>query len=225
MLYSQYVEMLSNNRIDMQQHLSSHTIIQGLTTPKKIQDYLDAIPFNHEKNGETFRSAHEVVTHKEAHCLEGAFLACAALASHKRKPMIVSLKVQSLDFDHIITIFKEGSYFGAISKTNHAVLRWRDPIYRNVRELVMSYFHEYFLTSTGKKTLLGYTRPINLTRFGTSWITSSEPQCTIAYAIADTPFVSIIPKENKKYVRNATLLERKAASLSSKKEIPKETFL
>ena len=122
---------------------SPRNFLLTLTTPQKIQDYLESIPFNHEEDGETCRSAYEVTRHKKAHCLEGAFLACSALLLQKRKPIIISLKVNNKDFDHVITIYKENGYFGAISKTNHAVLGWRDPIYKTIRELVMSYFHEY----------------------------------------------------------------------------------
>jgi len=194
---------------------SHRVLLQSLNTPEKIQNYLDSIPFNHEKNGETCRSATGVITHKQAHCLEGAFLACTALSLHKRKPQIVSLKVRDDDYDHVITIFKEGKYFGAISKTNHAVLRWRDPIYTSIRELVMSYFHEYFLVRNGEKTLRGYSRIINLNRFGTSWATSNEDQFSIAEVIADAPYTRIVPKSHDKYITKASYLERSAASITT----------
>jgi len=193
---------------------TSHlALLHTLSTPEKIQHYIDSIPFNHEQDGETCRSADGVLTHKKAHCLEGAFLACAALKLQKRKPQIISLKVRDDDYDHVITIFKEGKYFGAISKTNHAVLRWRDPVYRSIRELAMSYFHEYFLVKNGEKTLRGYSRLINLNRFGTSWITSDEDQFDIAETIADTYHFPVVPKGFEKRIVNATTLERQAASI------------
>ena len=189
-------------------------ILGTLTTPKKIQDYLDSIPFNHEKNGETCRSAALVIEHKTAHCLEGAFLACAALLKQGRKPLIISLKVTDNDYDHVIAVYKEGAYFGAISKTNHAVLSFRDPVYRSVRELVMSYFHEYFLVSNGEKTLRGYSRLINLNRFGTLWKDSSENLLPVAYTIAESYHIPIIPKGHAKFIRKATKLERKTALIT-----------
>ncbi len=189
-------------------------LLLKLNTPQKIQEFLELIPFNHERRGETCQSAYQVISTRTAHCLEGAFLACAALVVQKRKPHIISLKVTNDDYDHVITIYRENGYFGAISKTNHAVLGWRDPVYRTTRELVMSYFHEYFLTSNGKKTLRGYTKIIPLTRFGNSWIFSQENLFTIAQRISCMPIVLIIPKENKKFIRVATALERKAASIS-----------
>ncbi len=188
--------------------------LKSLDSPQKIQNYLELIPFNHEEGGETCRSAYEVIHHKKAHCLEGAFLACAALILQKRRPTIISLKVTDNDYDHVITVFKENGYFGAISKTNHAVLGWRDPVYVTIRELAMSYFHEYFLVKNGEKTLRGYSKIINLNRFGKTWINSTESLFTIGYAIAESKHNRVIPKGNEDYIRRATRLERTSASIS-----------
>jgi hypothetical protein len=188
-------------------------LLRSLDTPEKIQDYLDTIAFNHEEDGETNRSAYQVIAHKKAHCLEGAFLACAALRLQKRKPLIVSLKVTENDYDHVITIYKEKGYFGAISKTNHAVLGWRDPVYKTIRELVMSYFHEYFLVKNGEKTLRGYSL-INLHRFSTAWIDSREDLTSIALAISNAHHKMIMKRGHEQFLRNATKLERSSASLS-----------
>jgi hypothetical protein len=152
---------------------------------------------------------------EKAHCIEGALLASAALWFHGEKPLIVNLKVQERvgDFDHIITLYKKNGYFGAISKTNHAVLGYRDPIYKTIRELLLTYFHEYYLVDTGEKTMLGYTRPFTLERFGSTWLSSNENQFNIAYIIADMKYISIVPKESRTLIRKATLLERKASSI------------
>lgn len=155
-------------------------------------------------------SVARILKERKAHCMEGAFLACACLLLGGRQPLIVSLKVQKSDIDHIITIFKENGYYGALSKTNHPVLRYRDPVYRSVRELVMSYFHEYFLYTNGKKTLLGYTKPINMKRYGLKWLSSADDLWDIAEAIYDTPIIEVIPPLNKKQIRNATVFERKS---------------
>jgi hypothetical protein len=189
-------------------------LLKSLTTPEKIQDYLDSIPFNHEESGETCRSSYSVIVYKKAHCLEGAFLACSALLLQKRKPLVISLKVTDKDYDHVITVYKENGYFGAISKTNHAVLGWRDPVYKTVRELAMSYFHEYFLVKNGEKTLRGYSRLINLNRFGISWIDSKDDLFDIAFKISDAIHLPVIPKKNEEYIRRATKLERISASIS-----------
>lgn len=193
---------------------SEKNTLLSLTSAGKIQNYLDSIPFNHEEHGETCRSARGVMKYKEAHCLEGAMLACAALKIHGRKPIILSLKVLDKDYDHVITLYKENGYWGAISKTNHAVLGFRDPIYATIRELALSYFHEYFLVRNGEKTLRGYSHPINMNRFGSSWITSDGDCLDIAIAISDAPHRSIIPKGNEEFIRRATSLERETASIS-----------
>ncbi len=188
--------------------------LKSLSSPQKIQDYLDSIPFNHEEQGETCYSPRQVMIHKKAHCLEGAMLACTALSLQGEKPRILSLKVLEKDYDHVIALYKKNGYWGAISKTNHAVLGFRDPIYTTIRELALSYFHEYFLVRNGEKTLRGYSRPINMNRFGSSWITSDENLFTIAEAISDAQHTSIIPKGNEEYIRRATTLERESASIS-----------
>lgn len=193
---------------------SEKTFLSSLDTPQKIQDYLESIPFNHEEEGETCMSAHLVMKHKKAHCLEGAFLAASALLMKKKRPLIISLKVNEKDYDHVITLYKQGGYWGAISKTNHAVLGFRDPVYKTVRELAMSYFHEYFLVKNGEKTLRGYSRPINLNRFGKSWILSEENCFDIAEAICDAYHHPVVPRGNESYIRKATTLERSSASIS-----------
>jgi hypothetical protein len=186
---------------------SEYKILSKLNTPQKIQSFLEAMPFNHEEEGETCQSVRGVLQSNKAHCLEGAFVACAALILSGRKPLIVSLKVKKPDDDHIIILFKENGYYGALSKTNHAVLRYRDPVYRTVRELVMPYFHEYFLYKDGTKTLIGYTKPINLNRYGRAWLSAETDVWEVGNAIYKEPTISIVPKENKKYLRKVTPFE------------------
>jgi hypothetical protein len=185
--------------------------LKSLNTPSKIQDFLDSISFNLEENGETCMSPVQVLRERRAHCIEAGLLAGVSLWLNKKQPLLVSLKVKQSDYDHIIVLYKQNGYYGAMSKTNHNVLRFRDPVYKNVRELVMSYFHEYFLVETGEKTLLGYTKPINIKKFGTAWITREDNLWDIAEAIYDTPIIEIVPKENKKNLRNAHEVEQEAA--------------
>jgi hypothetical protein len=187
--------------------------LRKLDTPMRIQDYLDSLSFNFEEKGEKCMSPRRVLQEKKAHCIEGAFLAAAALLLSGKPALILNLKVDKRDDDHIVTLFKEHGYWGAISKTNHAVLRFRDPVYRSVRELAMTYFHEYFLVKGGEKTMKGFAGPINLRRFGTRWITSQEDLWDIAEVIYDSKIVSVVPKGNARFIREATKLEQKAASL------------
>jgi len=192
---------------------SEIAILSRLKTPQKIQDFLDTFKFNYEKDRETCMSPRRVLNTKKAHCIEGAMLAATALLLQGQKPLVMNLKVTKGDYDHLVTLYKQNGFWGAISKTNHSVLRFRDPVYRTARELALSYFHEYFLTSNGKKTLIGYSAPINLKKFGTKWVTEEHDLWNIAEKIYDTPIIKIIPAENKKFIRNASKNERSGANI------------
>ncbi len=193
---------------------SEEDFFKKLNTPSKIQDYLDSISFNFEKRGETCMSPRRVLQEKKAHCIEGAMFAATALMLQGRKPLLLNLKVDKEDDDHIVALFKENGYWGAISKTNHAVLQYRDPVYLTVRELAMSYFNEYFLVKNGKKTMQGYSKIISMKKFGEKWITEERDLWDIAEDIYDSKHTSTVPQGNERYIRTATELERKAASIS-----------
>ena len=185
-----------------------------LSTPIKIQDFLDALPMNWEKKGDTHMSPRRVLEVRKAHCIEGALLAAAALWTRGEPPLIMNLS--SLfgkgDVDHVVTLYKRGGFWGAISKTNHASIRFRDPIYRTPRELALSYFHEWFMNDTGEKTLECYSKPLNLRRFGTKWITSEKDLWNIADALSVLPHYQLVPKGNRRFVRKADRMERMAGS-------------
>src|SRR3989338_3035877 len=151
-------------------------ILEKLDTPQKIQSFIDEIPINFEEDGkDSCMSPRMVLRKRKAHCIEAAFLAAAALNLHGFKPFVVDMKGTENDCDHVIAVFqdKKTGQWGAISKTNHPVLRYREPVYNDIRELVMSYFHEYS-DSRGNKTLREYSMPIDLRVFGKDWVTSSE---------------------------------------------------
>jgi hypothetical protein len=188
-------------------------LLKHLSTPEKIQDYLDTLAINYEKNGETCLSPLHVIKTGKAHCLEAALLAAAALWLHEEDPLLMELSAAAGDEHHALALFKKNGYWGAISKTNHAALRFRDPIYRTPRELALSYFHEYFLNTTGQKMLRGYTKPFSLKRFGDSWITSDKDLWSIAYALRAAPHFPLVPAENRRYLRPADQIERKAGSI------------
>lgn len=185
-----------------------------LSTPIKIQDFLDSLPMNWEKNGDTHMSPRRVLRERKAHCIEGALLAAAALWIRGEPPLIMN--ISSLfgkgDVDHVVALYKRGGYWGAISKTNHASIRFRDPIYRTPREFALSYFHEWFMNDTGEKTLECYSKPLDLRRFGTDWITSEKDLWNIADALSVLPHYDLVPKGNRRYVRKADRMERRAGS-------------
>lgn len=149
-------------------------VFRNLRTPEMIQDYLDSLPINFEDSGETYYSVRRVLAQQSAHCLEGAIFAAAVLGFHGEKPLLMDFQTLDDDQDHVVALFKRRGLWGAISKTNHAVLRFRDPVYTTPRELAMSYFHEYF-TQDGTKTLAAYSAPFDLSRFKLErWLTAEE---------------------------------------------------
>lgn len=188
-------------------------VLRSLSTPRKIQDFLDRLPINYEKNGETHFSPRRVLQERKAHCIEGALLAAAALWFHGRKPLLLDLKTKLLDDEHVVALFRENGYWGAISKTNHAVVRYRDPIYRTIRELALSYFHEYFRDHDGMKTLVSYSRPFDLRTLGDSWITSNEDLWDLDDRLNAAPHFPVVPAENSHLIRRATAFERRVINV------------
>jgi hypothetical protein len=198
-------------------------ILKKLSTPIKIQNFLDAMPINWEHKGETYMSVRRILREKKMHCLEGAFLAAAALYLKGEKPLLMDLKTDGSDDDHVVALYKRNNHWGAISKTNHATLRFRDPIYKTLRELAVSYFHEYFNNHTGKKVLVSYSKPFNLKKFGTKWIIANEDLFDIMEAIDDSKHLKIFPKKNAKFIRRADKMEKKAGRLIEWKKINPRT--
>jgi hypothetical protein len=154
--------------------------LERLDTPQKIQAFLNRIPANHEPGGETLHSAREVLRHRRAHCLEGAFVAACALWIHGRPPLVVHLDCDASDYPHCIAVYRRGRCWGAISKTNGAVLRYRDPVYRTLRELAISYFHEY-CDRKGRHTLRSYSAAFDLRRLDTDLWVTPEKACWDAH--------------------------------------------
>lgn len=149
-------------------------IFENLGTPDAIQDYLDSLSSNFETKGETYYSPRRVMREKTAHCFEGALFAAAVLAYHGAQPLLMDFQTAGDDQDHVVALFKKNNRWGAISKTNHAVLRYRDPVYVSPRELAMSYFHEYF-APTGTKSLKAYSVPFDVSRFAPKrWLTAED---------------------------------------------------
>ncbi len=146
------------------------TIFRSLHTSAKVQDFLNGLKFNFEEKGETLSSPLYTLRRGSAHCFEGAMLGAYILSLHGHRPYLLHLGATKGDYDHVVAPFKIRGLWGALSKTNHAVLRYREPVYKNIRELTMSYFHEYFLND-GRKTLRTYSALLNLNSFEKSWPT------------------------------------------------------
>jgi hypothetical protein len=184
-------------------------VFERLSTPQKVQDYLDSLPNNFNQDGDTYMSPRRVIRSGVAHCAEGAIFAAAALAYHGEMPLLMDLKAVSaeVDVDHVVALFRRGGYWGAISKTNYPVLRYRDPIYPDPHTLALSYFHEYFLPS-GRKTLRMRSGPFDLSQFAPEmWVTAEEELDEIIEALDGSPHFPLVPKKNLRLLRTASKFE------------------
>ncbi|MBU6323409.1 MAG: hypothetical protein KGI41_02255 [Patescibacteria group bacterium] len=195
-------------------------VLCALDTPIKIQDFLDAIPMNFEKGKDTHQSPRRVLKERRAHCIEGALLAAAALWLHGEPPLLMDLKAREGrgDDDHVVALYKRGGHWGLISKTNHATIRFRDPVYRTPRELALSYFHEWFMNANGEKTLESYSRLLDLSRFGTAWVTAQEDLWWLDEKLDALTHYPLVPKGNRRFIRRADPMELKAGRLIEWKE-------
>jgi hypothetical protein len=148
-----------------------------LDSPEKIQAFLDTIPYSTES---IYRCPLRVLRDRLAHCFDGALFAAAALRQIGYPPLILDMIPDSRDDDHILALYKKDGHWGAIAKSNFVGLRSREPIFRNLRELVLSYFEQYFNVE-GEKTLRGYTVPLNLKAFDRgNWMTRDDTMERIA---------------------------------------------
>lgn len=152
-------------------------IISSLNSPYKIQVFLDSIPYSSES---IYRCPLRVLRDRVAHCFDGALFAAAALQLIGDPPLILDMIPNEHDDDHLLALYKQDGYWGAIAKSNFSGLRFREPIFCNLRELVLSYFEQYFNTEY-EKTLRGYTIPLNLKSFDkANWMTNDDAMEHIA---------------------------------------------
>lgn len=166
--------------------------LHALSTPQKIQDFLDSLEKNSNGYEDTCRSPRMVLATRRAHCIEGAMFAAAALRVHGFRPLVVDMTAADFDYDHVVAVFRQHGSWGAISRTNYAVLRYREPVYRTIRELVMSYFHEY-TDEQGRKSLRSFSMPVNLARFDKlGWMTSESDVWYIPRYLSRVPHRPIV---------------------------------
>jgi hypothetical protein len=188
-------------------------VLRKLSTPVKIQDYLEVLPYSFDTGRDMLRSPRRVLREHSAHCIEGALLAATALLMQGQRPLLLDLRSTPDDLDHVVALYRQGRFWGALSKTNHAVLRFREPVYRSVRELAMSYFHEYFLDS-GKKTMIDYSDPFDVVRrCGTAWLTSEDDIWHVAEALDESTHRFVAPISQRKQFRRADPVEIAAGKL------------
>ncbi|MBI4472707.1 MAG: hypothetical protein HY646_08570 [Acidobacteria bacterium] len=181
-------------------------LLRKLFTPEKVQKYLDDLPYNKEREGDTCLSPRLAIRHNTAHCFEGALLAAAALRVNGRPPLILDLK-SVRDDDHVIAVFRTNGCWGAIGKSNYAGLRFRSPVYRTLRELAMSYFEHYY-NLKGEKTLRAYSRPVNLARFDSiHWMAAEEPLWAIPKYLCEIKHIAIFGPATPPHVHGRTVVQ------------------
>ena len=162
--------------------------LRRLKTPAGVQRFLDDMPYH---LAGTAWSPRKVLREKTAHCLEGAIFAAGALRVLGFPPLILDLEADQ-DTDHVIAVFKSRGHWGAVAKSNFTGCRYREPVYRTLRELALSYFPIYF-NLRGERTLRRYSRPVNLARFDRlHWMTSEKPIWFIAEYLCDIPHFRLL---------------------------------
>jgi hypothetical protein len=165
-------------------------IIDSLATPAKIQGFLDELDYSTD---DFYRCPLRVFKERTAHCFDGAMFAAAALRRIGQPPLILDLFSNGRDDEHLLALFKVDGHWGAVAKSNFVGLRFREPVYRNLRELAMSYFEQYYNIER-EKTLRGYTGPLNLKSFDRlDWLTKDEPLELIAQRTETIRRVNLIP--------------------------------
>ncbi|MBI5786980.1 MAG: hypothetical protein HY446_00290 [Candidatus Niyogibacteria bacterium] len=188
-------------------------VFQKFKSPQKIQDFVENIPINFELEGDTCFSPLMVLKENKAHCVEGAMLAAAILWRHGQKPFLMDFETTAEDESHVVALFRQNGCWGAISKTNHAVLRYRDPVYKTPRELAMSYFNEYFLDS-GLKTLRRFSAPFDLSKRPDEWLVSDKNLSYIVDELIESPHFKIADAPGIKTLRPAEPIEIEATKLT-----------
>src|SRR5580698_913341 len=175
-------------------HPAERNVLRRLTTPEKIQHFLDhGLAYNVEPHGDTCYSPRAVLRERVAHCMEGAMFAALALRLIGYPPLLVDLEAVR-DSDHVLAVYRSNQRWGAVAKSDYSGLRSREPVYRTIRELVLSYFEHYY-NLTGEKTLRAYSRPVSLTRFDRmGWMTAERDVWEIPNHLCDIPHTKVLTR-------------------------------
>lgn len=162
--------------------------LRSFKNPYGVQRFLDDTPYH---LADTAWSPRVVLRERTSHCLEGAVFAAAALRALGFAPLIIDFEAQN-DTDHVLAVYRIKRYWGAVAKSNYTGCRYREPVYRSLRELAMSYFHIYF-NMRRERTLRSYSRPVNLTRFDhLDWMTTELPVWFIPLYLVDIPHSQLL---------------------------------
>jgi hypothetical protein len=200
-------------REDLGLTLGEFAVLRRLSTPQKIQSFLNAICINHETGGETTLSVREVLAQRRAHCIEAAFVAACAFWVHGEPPLVMHLDCAPTDYPHVIALFRRSRDWGAISKSNGTPLRYRDPIYCSLRELAMSYFHEYS-DRHGRKTLRSYSVAFDLRRIDPElWVTNAHACLETNERLASARHYPLVTPRQERLLARRDPFERHAAKM------------
>lgn len=172
--------------------------LRSLKDPHGIQQFIDEMPYH---LADTAWSPRRVLAEKTSHCLEGAIFAAAALRANGYRPIILDLEAEA-DTDHVIALFRVDGHWGSIAKSNYTGCRYREPVYRTLRELAISYFDGYF-NLRRERSLRTFSRPVNLARFDDlDWMTTDKPVWFIAeYLLTIHHFKLLRPAMSKRLHR------------------------
>ena len=188
--------------------------LRALKTPAGIQKFLDDLPYNLRY---TARSPKWVLQDRVASCLEGGIFAAAALRAIGFPALIFDLEAEQ-DTDHVVAIFKARGRWGAVAKSNFTGCRYREPVYRSLRELAMSYFNIYF-NLRGERTLRRYSRPVDLARFDRlDWMTTEKPIWFIAEHLCEIPHIALLTPAMKKNLTRVDLRTIKGEMVGHRKK-------
>ena len=201
-------------------------VFKNFKTPNDIQLYLNKLKYNSVCE---FSSPEQVIKNKKANCTEGAFLGAAALRFLGFKPLVTYILASPNDDDHFLAVFKRNDCWGAVSKSNYSVLRYREPVYKNLRELVMSYFDAYF-NSIGQKTMRAYTVQVNLERFDKyNWMTTKKDVSFIGdyfdtvkqYEVLDKRIIRSLSPVDEELLEGALMHSDRSGLFKPKKKMVK----
>lgn len=185
-------------------------ILRRLSRPSKIQEFVDSLTYNTDNKT---RSPRGVITTNRAHCFDGAIFAAAAIEYHGGKPLLIDLRANDDDDDHILAIFVRNGLYGSIGQSNYTGGRFRDPVFRTIRELVMSYFCSYF-NLAGRKTLREYSGIFDLTKVrDIDWRFTDEDLSPLGGRIDSIRHYPCIPQRSERELSIADMRTFKAETL------------
>jgi hypothetical protein len=197
---------------DLELTASERAALMRPSSPQALQAFINTIPINHELEGDTCYTVRQALRYRRAHCIEAALVAACVLWLHGEAPLIMDMRARG-DWDHVVAVFRRRGLWGAIAKSNHVALRGRDPVYRSLRELALSYFHEYH-NDRGEKTLREYSRALDLRSLDPAdWVTGEQGAWEAERRVDLVRHYALIPASQSRYLSRIDAMEWKAKRL------------